>query len=133
MANYYSLTGHSTHVTYYATGAGPIVAGQPPPGPSLEYISGSIDVVATGDALTITTTPIGQFVTALIKENGVPGARTYFSVLIPDVKVGNQGVAVHSIGVLSITRPVSNIGPGQIESYTELALQGTASNIERPQ
>ena len=132
MPNYYSLSGHSTHVIYRSEGAGPIVKGQPPPGASLEYTSGSVHVVAQGETLEIAKTNVGQLVTATISLGGLPGATTYFSVLIPDANVSGGSVSVRTVGVLTQHREVANIGPGQLETYTELALQGTASNVIVP-
>jgi hypothetical protein len=71
----------------------------------------------------------------VIKKTGiVPGAVSYFSVLLPDVEVAiaSPNVAVQTFGFLSLHRPVSKIGPGQDETYTVVALHGTAANIERP-
>ena len=127
--NYYNLAGSSVRVVYYPEAAGPVVAGTPPMRPALEYISGSLDVIVSGAALVQTSTPAGTLVTALVKKGGVPGANTYFSVLIPDVNLANQSVTINTIGILSVTREVSNIGPGQRETYTAVDLTGTAASI----
>ena len=132
MPNYYSLSGQSTQVIYRTEGGGPIKKGGPPPGPSLEYTSGSVHVIAQGETLQVTKTNVGQLVTATISSGALPGATTFFSVLVPDANVDNGSVSVHTLGVLTHRRQVSNIGPGQLETYTELALQGTASNVILP-
>jgi hypothetical protein len=41
-------------------------------------------------------------------------------------------VAVHTVGVLANHREVRQIGPGQVETYTELSLQGTAASVILP-
>ena len=78
-------------------------------------------------------TPAGTFVVALVKTTGiVPGGVTSVGVLIPDMNVDGAPVAVHTFGVLAQHRGVSSLGPGQLETYTELALKGTAENIVLP-
>ena len=54
---------------------------------------------------------------------------TVFAVLIPDARVdGTHSAAIHTIGMLSVHRGTSNIGPGQLETYTSVQLTGTAGN-----
>jgi hypothetical protein len=132
MPNYYNLSGRSTKVIYYSEAGGPLIAGTPPKRPSLEYISGSINVTVSGTDLTVSKLEIGTLVTALINKTGVPGAATYFSLLVPDVNLNGQSVAIQTLGFLTNTREVSNIGPGQRETYTEVALSGTAGNVATP-
>ena len=130
--NYYNLAGNSVRIVYYPEAAGPVVAGTPSKRPALEYISGSLDVTVSGADLEQTKTPVGTFVTALVKKGGVPGANSFFSVLIPDVNLVDQSTTINTVGVLSVTREVSNIGPGQRETYTEVELTGTAASIALP-
>lgn len=133
--NHYDLKGHHTHVTWYPAGkGGPIVQGGPPANaPVLVYRDPSTDVTVWGDDLTICdASQAGTFVVALLKRTGLPGADISFAVLIPDVIVGTAPVAVHTIGVLTESREVSQIGPGQRETYTELSLKGTAVHIIMP-
>ena len=75
-----------------------------------------------------------SFVTAVVKKTQiVPGGVTVFAVLIPDANVdGTSTTAIHTVGVVSVHRGVSNIGPGQLERYTTLQLKGTAANIALP-
>jgi hypothetical protein len=133
MPNYYDLHGHSTRIAWYPEGrGGPIREGGPAAGaPVLEYSSESLDASVSGDDLTVTKTPIGTFVTAVVKKtNIVPGGVTVFAVLIPDARVdGTHSAAIHTIGVLSVHRGTSNIGPGQLETYTSFQLKGTAANV----
>lgn len=136
MANYYNLSGPATRILWYPEGrGGPIVAGGPAPGPVLVYSSGSLDVSVSGDGLTISRTPVGTLVTAIVKAPlpiaGAPGA-TGFAVLIPEVQVAGGQVAVRTIGVLSVNRGGSINAPGQIETYTEMPLHGHAANIILP-
>jgi hypothetical protein len=134
-ANFYDLRGHSTHVAWYPQGkGGPIVAGGPPAGtPVLIYSNGSSQVTAWGDQLTVgAPTPAGTFVVAVVERPGLPGAVVSFGVLIPDVTVDMSPVAVHTAGVLANHREVSQIGPGQVETYTEISLKGTAANVLLP-
>jgi hypothetical protein len=77
-------------------------------------------------------TPAGTFVVAVVEKSGLPGAVVSFGVLIPDVTVNASPVAVHTSGVLASHREVSRIGPGQIETYTELGLRGTAEHVVLP-
>jgi hypothetical protein len=136
MPNYYDLHGSSTRVAWYPQGrGGPVRVGGPAANaPVLEFSNGSLDVSVWGDDLTINQTPIGTFVTAVVKNtNIVPGGVTVFGVLIPDANVSStNSAAIHTVGVLSIHRGTSNIGPGQLEAYTTLKLKGTAANIALP-
>lgn len=133
--NLYDLKSHHTHVTWYPTGkGGPIVQGGPPPGaPVLVYRDQSTDVTVWGENLTVSdATLAGTFVVALIKRTGLPGANISFAMLIPDVTVDGAEVQVHTIGVLSKSREVTQIGPGQRETYAELSLKGTAARVIMP-
>ena len=131
--NYFNLSGNSTKVIYYAEAGGPIIAGTPTKRPALEYMSGSMNVTVSGPDLQLSTVPVGTLVTAAIHKGGLPGATTYFSLLVPDVNLTNQqSVAIHTIGLLTNTREVLNIGPGQKESYAALVLSGTAADILTP-
>ena len=62
----------------------------------------------------------------------MPGGVWSFGVLIPDVEVDASAVAVSTNGVLAVHRGVSQLGPGQLETYTEVPLKGTAANIVLP-
>jgi hypothetical protein len=135
MPNYYDLHGHSTRIAWYPEGkGGPIREGGPAANAVLEYSNGSLDATVSGEDLTVSTTPAGTFVTAIVKKtNIVPGGVTVFAVLIPDANVdGRHSAAIHTVGVLSVHRGTSNIGPGQLETYTTLQLRGTAANIVLP-
>ncbi len=138
MANYYDLKNHATHVGWYPQGkGGPIHAGGPPANaPVLDYRHGSLNVSVSGSDLTISTSPAGTIVTAIVEKakpvSGGPG-NTAFVVLIPDVQAeDSHGVPVHTVGVLSAHRGASIHAPGQIEKYTEVNLKGTAKNIALP-
>jgi hypothetical protein len=138
-ANFYDLRGHvhgqPTHVTWYPNGkGGPIIAGGPPAGaPLLTYSNGGTSVTAWGTQLTVgAPTPAGTFVVAIVERSGLPGASMSLGVLIPDVAVNGAAVAVHTVGVLASHREVSQIGPGQVETYTEISLNGTAADVLLP-
>ena len=63
----------------------------------------------------------------------IRGGVTVFGVLIPDVNLGDGSTgAVHTVGVVSVHRGTSNIGPGQLETYTTVQLTGTAANRVMP-
>lgn len=134
-ANFYDLRGPSTQVAWYPNGkGGPIIVGGPPANtPVLIYNHGGSQVTAWGDQLTVgAPTPAGTFVVAVVGKSGLPGAVTSFGILIPDVRVNGSPVPVHTIGVVANHREVSQIGPGQVETYTEINLQGTAANVVLP-
>lgn len=138
-ANFYDLrgqlNGQSTQVAWYPQGkGGPIVAGGPPAAaPVLIFSDGGAPVTVWGSQLTVgAATPAGTFVVAVVARSGLPGASVSLGVLIPDVAVNGAPVAVHTVGVLANHREVSQIGPGQIETYTELDLQGTAASVVLP-
>jgi len=133
--NFYDLRGHSIHVAWYPHGkGGPIVVGGPPAGaPVLIYSHGGSHVTAWGDQLTVgAPTPAGTFVVAVVEKSGLPGAVTSFGVLIPDARVNGSAVSIHTVGVLANHREVSQLGPGQVETYTEISLHGTAASVVLP-
>ena len=133
--NYYDLSGPSTRIAWYPTGqGGPVKAGGPPANaPVLIYSSGGAEVSASGDDLTIAKTPAGTFVVAVVKRSGiVPGGIVSFGALIPDVNVDGSPVSINAIGVTSVHRGTSQLGAGPLETYTEMALSGTASSIVLP-
>jgi len=122
-------------VAWYPHGkGGPIIAEGPPPGaPVLIFSHGGAPVTAWGNQLTVgAPTPAGTFVVAIVERPRLPGASVSLGVLIPDVAVNGAPVAVHTIGVLASHREGSQIGPGQVETYTELSLQGTAASVILP-
>jgi hypothetical protein len=131
--NYFDLSGPSTRIQWYPKGkGGPIVAGgSPANAPTVIITSGSIDATISGNDLTVgPSTPVGTFVVAVIKKNNtVPGAQTSIAVLIPDVIVDTSALPVNTIGILSVYRGTAQLGAGQLETYTEFPLQGTAANI----
>lgn len=138
-ANFYDLrghlNGHAAHVTWYPNGkGGPIIAEGPPPGaPVLIYTDGGAPVTAWGNQLTVgAPTPAGTFVVAVVERLPLPGASESLGVLIPDVAVNGAPVAVHTIAVLASHREVAQIGPGQVETYTEISLKGTAAHVIMP-
>jgi hypothetical protein len=134
-ANYYDLSGHSTRISWYPGGrGGPIHAGGQGGGPTLVYQCGAIEVSVSGDNLTVgPATPAGTFVVALIKKTGiVPGGVTSIGVLFPDMHIDSAPVPVHTIAVIAHHRGTSSLGAGQLETYTEMALTGTATNIKLP-
>jgi hypothetical protein len=78
-------------------------------------------------------TRAGTFVVGVVKKaNIVPGGVSSFGVLVPDVVVEASPVAVETIGVLAVHRGTAQLGPGQLETYTEIALKGTAANVILP-
>ena len=137
-ANLYDLHGHGKRIHYYVNGkGGPIKVGSST-GPVLIYDDGSTQVECSGDDLKVgPATNAGTVITALIRKNSgiVPGALTSLVVLIPDVapQPADGAVHVHTIAVLSLHRPTSNIGAGQLQTYSEVALNGTASLVKLPQ
>jgi len=134
--NYYDLSGHSTRVSWYPKGrGGPIVQGAPANGPLLIYSNGTTDITVSGEDLTVgPATPAGTFVVGVVKKtNIVPGGVSSFGVLIPDAVVDGSPVVVETTGILAVHRGVAQLGPGQLETYTELKLKGTAASIALPQ
>jgi hypothetical protein len=134
--NYYDLSGHSTRISWYPTGrGGPIAKGTPANAPVLIYNNGTTDVSVTGDDLTVgPATPAGTFVVGVVKKaNIVPGGVSSFGLLVPDVVVDGAPVAVETTGILAVHRGVAQLGPGQLETYTELKLKGTAASIILPE
>jgi hypothetical protein len=132
--NYFDLSGDSIRIGWYPDGSGgPVKEGQPL-GPVLQYTDVSGSQTITGKKLTVSSTAVGTFVTAIVKDTGVvPGAVTAFAALIPDVAVdGRQSVAISTLGALSTHRGVAQLGPGQLERYTLIPLTGTAASLTLP-
>jgi hypothetical protein len=134
--NYFDLSGNLIRIGWYPQGrGGPIMPGNLVPNtPMLIYSRGSLDVSVTGSDLTVTQSPAGTFVTAVVKKGGIiPGGITSMSVLIPDADVSiNQCIAIHTVGVVSVHRGTAQLGPGQLETYTTIELTGTAAIIILP-
>lgn len=135
-ANLYDLHGHGKRIHYYVNGKGGPASVGGPMGPVLIYDDGSSQVECSGADLRVgAATNAGTVVTALVRKNGiVPGAYTSIIVLIPDVspQPGDGVVTVHSFVVLSQHRPSSSIGAGQLQTYSEFAVQGTAALVKIP-
>jgi hypothetical protein len=135
-ANLYDLHGHGKRIQYYVNGkGGPGTAGSPT-GPVLIYDDGSSQVECFGEDLKVgPATNAGTVVTALVRKNGiVPGAYTSLVVLVPDVSPppAEGAVHVHTIAVLSQHRPTSNIDAGQLQTYSEFPMQGSAALAKLP-
>jgi len=135
-ANFYDLHGHGKRIHYYADGKGGPVGPGSYKGPILVYDDGSSSIECHGDDLQVSpSTNAGTVVTAIVRKNGiVPGAITSLVVLLPDIspQQAERGVAVRTIAVLSQHRPAPVIGPGQLQTYTELELTGTAARVALP-
>jgi hypothetical protein len=139
--NYYDLSGNSSRIGWYPNGrGGPLKRDATPievaatQRATLVYSSGPTEVIAGGDQLIVgPPTPAGQFVVVLLKTSGiVPGGITAIGVLIPDVDVETSPVAVETYAVISVHRGVAQLGAGQLETYTEMRLRGTAAKIIFP-
>ena len=133
-ANQYDLHGHGRRIHYYVNGKGGPVAPGAPTGPLLIYDDGTTQVECSGSDLKVgPATNAGTVVTALVRKNGiVPGAYTSIVVLIPDVSPppADGVVSVHTMAMLSQHRPTSSIGAGQLQTYSEFALRGTAALVK---
>jgi hypothetical protein len=134
--NFYQFEGKGgVKISWYPKGrGGPIKVGGPPGNaPVLIFQSTKVpQVTLAGAALTVTGGVTGTYVQGIIEETGLPGAFVAVGVLIPDVVVGSTPVKTTAVGILSDRREVSDIGPGQLEKYSEFALDGTASVIILP-
>ncbi|MEO8846248.1 MAG: hypothetical protein ABI591_20780 [Kofleriaceae bacterium] len=134
-ANLYDLHGNGKRILFYPLGKGPIPAGEKP-GPTLIYDDGSTQVECRGAKLKVGHESwAGTAVTALVRDNGiVPGAVTSLVVMIPDVvpPPADGSVPVHTIAILSNHRGIPQIGPGQLETYSEFAVTGIAALTKLP-
>jgi hypothetical protein len=132
-ANFYDLHGSGKRISYYPMGR--TIAG-PAKGPMLTYDDGSSQVECSGDSIKIgPATWAGTPVVALVRSSGiVPGAVTSLFVLIPDVNPNPGDGAVHlrTYAILANHRGVAELGPGQLETYNQMALTGTAALIKLP-
>jgi len=134
-ANYYDLHSHSKRISYFPDGRGPI-GGAYKGGPLLIYDDGSSHVECSGEDLKVgPSTWAGTTVVALIRKNGiVPGAVTSLLVQIPDVSPSpvDAAVPMHTIAIQANHRGTPVIGPGQLETYAEMAFHGTAALVKLP-
>lgn len=132
-ANFYDLHGNSKRIFYYPNGK--TIVG-PAKEPLLVYDDGSTQVECTGDRLKIgPTTWAGTPVVALVRSSGiVPGAVTSLFVLIPDVAPNPADGTVHveTYAILANHRGTGDLGAGQLETYTEMHLKGSAALIKLP-
>jgi hypothetical protein len=136
MANYYDLRGPSTRLGWWPKGiGGPVREGGPSAStPVLEYSSGGTDAKVYGPDLTVSQSPAGTFITAIVKKPtpGLVGTgATSFSLLIPDVQQleAGQSVSIHAVGILALHRGSGIHASGQLETYTEVSLAGTAATV----
>jgi hypothetical protein len=134
-ANLYDLHGNGKRILFYPLGKGPIHPGEKP-GPILIYDDGSTQVECRGAKLNVGHESwAGTVVTALVRDSGiVPGAVTSLVVVIPDVspQPAEGSVSVHTIAILSNHRGTPQIGPGQLETYSEFAVTGIAALTKLP-
>jgi hypothetical protein len=134
-ANLYDLHGNGKRILFYPIGKGPIPAGEKA-GPILVYDDGSTQVECRGAKLKVGQESwAGTVVTALVRDTGiVPGAVTSLVVVIPDVspQPADGSVPVSTIAILSNHRGTPQIGPGQLETYTEFAVTGIAALTPLP-
>lgn len=132
-ANFYDLHGNSKRVSYYPNGRTIVGPGKMP---VLIYDDGASQVECSGDNLKVgPSTWAGTPVVALVRSNGiVPGAVTSLFVLIPDVSPnpGDAAVHVETYAMLANHRGTSELGPGQLETYSDFSLKGTAALIKLP-
>lgn len=132
-ANVYDLHGNSKRISYYPNGR--TIVG-PAKGPILVYDDGASQVECSGDGIKVgQPTWAGTPVVALVRNSGiVPGAVTALFVLIPDVIPGPGDGAVHvtTYAILSNHRGVAELGAGQLETYSQMSLSGTAALIKLP-
>lgn len=127
--NQYHLSGTGISLSYYPDGFGPVRPGQgravlfyQDTSRSLAFGAGEIrtvDVPDLGEVLSVTTvktTDIGD---------------TSFSFVLPSVRLPGElgaAIAVDTFGVITLHRTfLGEIGHPQHESYTTVALSGTAS------
>ncbi len=128
--NQYHLSGGGLQVTYFPDGAGPIPAGHGPT--CLAYQDASRFLRFDKAELEITSVPaLGEIISATIANTPDFGSTT-FSLLIPIVKVPNElsnVVPIQTVAITTLHRTfLAGIGQGQLESYTTVALSGSASN-----
>ena len=117
--NLYHLSGSSTHITYSTSS----IVGEP----QFAYN----DRLFIGKQIHTAPTEIGTLVT--VELNHIPDLkRTTFTLLVPDVVLGEQsgGAHIETIGITTVHRD-SIIGPpqGQTELYTVERLRGTAQFV----
>jgi hypothetical protein len=128
--NQYHLQGGGLSITYYPGGAGPIPAGH---GPTCVYYQDSTRHLAFDRAEVQTTDlpDLGEILNVTIA-NTVDLGYTTFSLLLPAVTVANElgtPVAVQTIGITTLHRSfLAGVGDPQRDSFTTVALTGSASN-----
>jgi hypothetical protein len=122
--NLFELDGQYLHVTYSTTG----IDGQP----HLSYHDNRLSLSFRGEQISTTGTEIGTVVTVTLFSTPDAGS-TSFSLLVPRVNLDSSGhAAIRTVGITTLHR--TSIAPqflfGQLERYTVVSLQGTASQVD---
>lgn len=121
--NFYQLQNQYIKVTYSTSS----FSGKP----LLEYKDKQKKLSFSGDEIKTTETEIGTLVTVTIHKTLDTGSIT-FSVLIPDVNLGNNKEAkITTQGITTVKRfsTIPTLNQGQRQTYTVTPLFGTAQAV----
>jgi hypothetical protein len=112
--NHFVLSGWGVEITYDTTS----ISGQP----LLSYQGRQF----TGKQITETKLPIGRLATVTLDEGATDGPIVHLSLLVPSVVPAAGPTEITALALRTTTRRVAT---GQRQSYSVLALEGTAETV----
>ncbi len=122
--------GKTTEVTYQPLAAGPIIVGQTPGGPKLEYAGEEGSFTFTGDQVQTQQSPIGKLISVSLRPS--PGTNTTFTLVMPEIneEEGTQNQAFNTIAIKAKRGLVETEGADL--TYSTLKLHGKAEIVKLP-
>jgi hypothetical protein len=126
--NQFTLHGHNIHVVYTANG----FEGKP----TFSYHDAAQTLSFKGDQVKVLDSPIGKLVTVTLRLTPDSGS-TQFTLLVPDVNLsasGDKQAHIETLGITTLHRfsLVPSLLVGQLETYSQVDLRGTAQSVIVP-
>ncbi len=125
----FQLSGHHIHIGYSTIQSGPIRPNINPP--FVTYQDQTKSLSFSGDEVQTVDSEAGRLVSVVIVRT-VDLGDTTFSFLVPTVNLPDQSVSsapVHTVGITTMHRTglAPGLGQGQMDTFSTIALTGTAS------